>query len=690
MEKMIPKAGLFIGDPGGRLARAIALDEVVQKLTKAKNVTRCEVPDDLLAAPFLTSIKEDLQVGKFNRILWVGRFSPYQEKRLQSELALAGLNPYLHEWLDLAEQGIGEEDVDRGLQTRKALILIQMALARTRLLEPLEPLNLPAVDAVLIIGAGVAGLHTAVSLSELGKKVYLVEKESGVGGKVASLHRFYPRICDPRCGLEFEIQKLRESDRVEVHTLSRVKSLDGSPGNFEVKVEKLPRFVNEERCNACGECMRACPIVVPGQSIAASPPMAPVLKGAMDTPKSGGKAIHPATPMAFPSAFVIERQYCPPECRECVKACPMQAVELGQSPSELVFRVGAGIVTTGWKPYPLSNVEEYGYGVYPNVISNLDMERLLEEPPGLREIGFIQCAGSRDERHLKYCSSVCCSIALKQVRYLKEKVPEARCYVFYQDIRTPGFDEELYQYVKSLSGVVFIRGLPSTVKPEDEGRLRVRAEDTLSGKEVSLSLDLLVLAGGMAPSEDSQGIAQLLKLPRNDSGFFESHLQCHPEESQRTGIYVGGTARGPMNVSQSIESSHRAATEALAFLCKNDAYHAARTAADSHLPIPPNLFFIKVPCVGSVNNALVADALSFGIDGILIAGCKDGQCHYVRGNQLVKTRSGDLADKLKKMMIEPERVRFEHLEIRDSGRYVELVTSYIRDLKAMGPNPFKV
>lgn len=795
--KVPSKIGLFISDPGGRLARAVDLDSILQRLAKMKNVARSEVATDILSAGFLPSVIEDIKAGNLNRILWVGRFSLHQEKRIRSELAAGGLNPYLHEWRDLEEQGIGKEvplrdgligdlkEIDREIWTQKALILIQMSVARTRLLEALEPLALPAVDAVLIIGAGVAGLHAAATMAKLDKKVYLIEKESGVGGKVAHLHRLYPKICDPRCGLEFEVQKLRESDKVEVHTLSQVKSLDGGPRNFEVRIEKKPRYVSEERCIACGECVRACPVEIPDRETRSSvftPAAHP--QRAVGTPPR--KAIHPPEPLHFPSAFVVERIYCPPECRECVKACPTQAVELEQAPSDSVFRVGAVIATTGWDPYPLSRVEEYGYGVYPNVISNLEAEQLLENPPELKEVGFIQCAGSRDERHLSYCSSVCCSASLKQASCLKEKLPDSRFYIFYQDIRTPGFDEELYQKVKSLDNVIFVRGLPSAVKPEAEtGKLKVRAEDTLSGKEVSLSLDLLVLAGGMTPSEGSGEIAPLLNLPRNDFGFFESHLQCHPEESQRTGIYVGGAARGPMNVAQSVESSHRAVAEALqflngtflveptypvvdktrcdkckrcmedcpfsafsfdaegfptpdlskcrqcgncmgtcplavislrnftikqtaaqvqaikssfmgkeepvvlAFLCRNDAYPAARSASDSYLPIPPNVFFIKAPCAGSINNALLADALSFGIDGILIAGCKDGQCHYVRGSQLVRTRSADLSDKLKKMMIEPERVRFENLEIRDSGRYIELIHSYIKDLKAMGPNPFK-
>ncbi|MCX5720048.1 MAG: hydrogenase iron-sulfur subunit [Nitrospirae bacterium] len=784
MQKIVPKTGIFIFDQGKRLARSIDLDVVIQRLVRIKNVTRCEVLTDL-AAP-LPSIKEDFTSDKFNRILWVGKFSDYQKKTIQSELSSAGLNPYMYEWCDLEEQGIGTKGVDSGIQTQKAIILIQMTLARTRLLEPLEPLELPAVDASLIIGAGVSGLHTATSLIGLGKKVYLAEKESGVGGKVASLHRLYPRICDPRCGLEFEIQKIRESDMIEVHTLSRVKSLFGSPGNFDVRIEKQPRYVSEEKCNACGECMKVCPAVIPEeQRSRESAFINETSQQVLNSLKSDKKAIHPAVPMTYPSTFVIERQYCPPDCRECVKACPALAVELEQTSSELAFKVGAVIITTGWDPYQLSKVDEYGYGIYPNVISNLEMERLLEDPPVLKEIGFIQCAGSRDERHLNYCSSVCCSVSLKQVLFLKEKLPDTLCYIFYQDMRTPGFDEELYQKVKSLNKVIFIRGNPSTVKPGDNGKLRIHAEDTLSGKEIDLSLDLLVLAGGMMPSQGSFEIAQLLNLPQNNFGFFESHLQCHPEESQRTGILVGGACRGPMNISQSIESSHRAAMEVLpflnrtiliepkypvldltkcdkckrcmeecpflsyvfdengfpsldltkcrqcgncmgicpliaislrnntikqiaaqvqaikpsfiskeepvilAFLCENDAYHAAQSAVEYGLPVPPNVFFIKVPCAGSVNNALVADALAFGIDGVLIAGCKDGQCHYVKGNQLVKTRSGDLSDKLQKMMIDPQRVRFESLEIRDSKKYVELVKSYIEELRATGPNPFK-
>lgn len=783
--KIIPKIGLFVGDPGGRLGRAIDLEAIAQKFSKTKNISGCEILKNFPSGNGLGSIIEGVRAGRFNRFLWIGRFPPEEIRRIESELAAAGINRYLHEWCDLEEQGIGGDGPPLEVQTQKAIILIQMALSRVRLLEALEPLKLPGAASVLLIGAGTAGLHTAGSLSDLGKKVYLIEKESGVGGKVASLRRLYPRICDPHCGLELAIQKLEKSDRVELNTLSAVTHIQGGPGNFEVKIEKRPRYVKEGKCNACGECARVCPVTLKDEAL-------PLLRDSFRLPMDRGvgysspqKAIHPADPMAYPPAFVIDRQFCPPDCRECAKICPTQAVELEQNLTEAVIRVGAVLLTTGWDPYPLSKVEEFGYGLYPGVVSNTEMERIADDPPGLQEVGFIQCAGSRDERHLNYCSSVCCSITLKQVLRLKEKLPGVRCHVFYQDMRTPGFDEELYQQVKSLDQVIFVRGTPSTVKPGEDGKLKIRVEDTFSGTELNLQLDLLVLAGGMIPSEGSRQMAQLLKLPVNGYGFFESHLPCHPEESQRTGVRTGGSCQGPMNIAQSIESSHRAAMDllpflnevvwvepnypvlnltkcdkckrcmeecpfqsfsfdangfpvpdlakcrqcgacmgacplsavslknftiaqvaaqvkavkasplakgepvVLAFLCKNDAYFAAKLATENNLPIPPNVFFIRVPCAGAVNNALIADALAFGIDGVFIAGCRDGQCHYGKSNQLVKIRSDDLGEKLQKMVIEPQRVRFENLEIRDSRRYARLIQSYVEELKKIGPNPFK-
>jgi len=801
MEKVKPRIGLYIWDQGGRLARALDLESLVQKAGKNKSVGRIQVVEDLWAADFLESVKKDAAEGEVNRFLWVGRYSPHQVRFLKEQLAASGVNPYLHHWFDLEEQGVALEAVDQKIRDKKALTLLKMAIARTRPLEPLEPEEIPASDALLVLGGGVAGLHTASSVASLGKPVHIVEKESGVGGKVASLSRFYPRICDPHCGLEFVLDRLAQTEEVTFHTLSELVALEGTPGNFMAGIRKRPRYVSEARCNGCGACEKACPVEITGPPPFSEPLPQEEGQGAgfralMQTTR---RAIHPALPMAFPAAFAVDREHCPSDCRECEKACPTGAVELEQEETQEEIRVGAVLVATGWDPYPLSKVEEYGYGRHPNVISNLEMERLLsledqarDRSPGfslesLKQVGFIQCAGSRDERHLPYCSSVCCSATLKQILHFKEKVPDAVCHVFYMHIRSAGFEEELYRRAREMENVVFVKDRPARVeRDEHTGRLQVTVLDPGLDKKLRMDLDLLVLAGGMCPSAGAGELSEMLTLPKNEYSFFESHHQCFPEESQRTGIFVGGCAREPMNVAQSIESSHRGAMKALgflqgnvtiephyplldktkcdqckrcmedcpfssyvfdekefpmpvlercrqcgncmgvcplqaismrnntikqaaaqiqilensfmgqkdplvlAFLCENDAYKAARAAVEQGLAVPPNVVFMPVKCAGNVNNALLADALSIGVDGLFIGGCKDGHCHYVWGNQLVEKRSEDLSDKLKQMMIEPERVRFENIEIRDSKRYVDLLNSYIEDLKKMGPNPFKI
>ncbi|MEW6334036.1 MAG: NAD(P)-binding protein, partial [Thermodesulfobacteriota bacterium] len=567
-EKITPKVGLFILDEQNRFKQCIDLDAIVQKLSRAKNTTHCEILKDWDTDGMLATVREPFLAGQINRILWVGRFPNEQRKAIETELEKAGLNRYLNEWCDPAEQGIGREEADRTVQTQKALTLMQMAAARTRLLEPLEPLALPGDESVLIIGAGVAGLHTAVTFTKLGKPVHLVEAQAGVGGRAASLRRLFPRLCDPHCGLAFAVQELGQSPLVEIHTLAGIKGIEGGPGRYHVTIGKKPRYVNERHCNGCGLCIGVCPVTrtdeaQPTPAVTAQDPAA-----GQQQLSTGEKAIHPAQPMAFPSAFVIDRHLCPPGCRECEKACPPKAVELEQPYTENTVTVGAVIAATGWDPYPLSAVEEFGYGLYPRVVSNRDMESIIEDGPEIREIAFVQCAGSRDERHLTYCSSVCCSVTLKQVLRLKERWPQARCTVFYQDIRAAAFDEELYQKAKALDGILFVRGNPATVKPAEGGGLTIRAEDTLSGTELVLDIDLLVLAGGMIPSSGTREMAELLDLPQNPFGFFESHAPCHPEESQRTGIRAGGACLGPMNMTRSVESGHRAAMDLLPLLGK--------------------------------------------------------------------------------------------------------------------------
>lgn len=828
------KIAVFFNDQGGRLSAALDMEKLLSVAAKVKGVAKT----DTVEGPFLDALpaltKEAVSTQEIDRVLVVGGFAEAQRKICTKILVDAGINPYMVEWFDPQDQGLLNREHDQSVRDKKAVVMLKMALARTRGLEPLEAERLPANERVLIIGGGISGIHAAASLAKLGKPVTLVEKCSGLGGKVAELARFYPRMCDPRCGLEHVLFGLSGCDLLDLRTLAKVEKLEGGPGRFEARIRHKPRYVND-RCDGCGMCQTVCPVeltdVVPPAEC-----KLPVEALELETPspdetlpdkqasEQGAeetipddvrgvtaemsaerpamfqrKAIHPAMPMAHPVAFVVERSHCPPACRECEKICPNNALELDQEERVESVDAGAVLVTTGWDLYPLNRLQEYGYGQYAGVIDNLEMERILalddphisrikgHSPAELTSVGFIQCAGSRDERHLPYCSSVCCTATMKQILDLKRINPDVACYVYYMHIRTPGFEESMYRQVRE-SGTVFIRERPARVDyDEQSGKLTIEALDDVLGRKVRTELDLLVLAGGMCPSQGTTEAGKILNLPTNMYGFFETHKQCYPAESQRTGIYVGGCAREPMNVAQSIESSAKAALEALgfleddilvdptyptfnekkcdqcgrcveecpftvltyneknipvpdlakcrqcgncmgicpktavnlkhrtikqyasqvevlgentsflpkkepiilAFLCENDAWLAAREAQARGL-VPPNVVAMKVPCAGALNNALIADALSFGIDGVFIGACPDETCHYVKGNQLIRKRYDDLADKLKNMSMDTERVTFAGLGPRDVDQYVESLAESIALLKEKGPNPFKM
>lgn len=837
MVKTSPKIGVFFNDRGARLSGPLDLKTLIEKTAKIKGVTHTAVISDLSHEAAIGEVETRIQSGDMDRVIWVGSFPDAFTTKAINVLAEAGLNRYMQQWFDPEDQGLLSLETDEHTRQKKALALIQMTVARTKKLAPLDPLELPANERVVVIGGGVTGLHTAASLVKAGKPVTLVEKDAGVGGKVAQLARFYPLMCDPRCGLEHVLSGLMDSDLFDLRTLSKVERLDGSPGNFEVTVRSAPRYVTKD-CDGCGLCQDVCPIFLDDTSPRPGVELSGAVLAALNTtkedeethregvdhpgaengdssakeapadaappsterpPRFRRKAVHPAWPMPQPTMYVVERKHCPEGCRACAAACPNNALKLDQEETVEVVTAGAVVTATGWDLYELENVREYGFGRYSNVISNMEMESLLAlddphterlegfSPEGFQTVGFIQCAGSRDQNHLEYCSGVCCSATLKQIQELRRRNPDVNCFVYYMDIRTPGFDEGLYRDIREGGNVVFIREKPAEIalNPEN-GKIVIESLDEALGRRVRTEMDLLVLAGGMKPSRDGVEAGNVLRMPMNPYGFFESHKQCYPAETQRTGIFSAGCAREPMNVSQSVDSGVSAAMRALpflegsllveatypeinekkcdscgrcveecpfgtlafnekeipvpdlarcrqcgncmgicpkiavnlrdstiaqyatqietlsqstylpknepiicAFLCKNDAWLAHRAAQRRGL-VPAGVVALPVPCAGAVNNGLIADALSYGIDGVYIGACPDGTCHYVRGNELIRKRRDDLADKLKSMSMDPERVIFEGLGPRDATRYAESLAHCIAVLKEKGPNPFKM
>ncbi len=352
---------------------------------------------------------------------------------------------------------------------------------------------------ICVVGGGIAGITVALEAAETGHEVVLIEKESYLGGRVAAMTHYFPKLCPPSCGLEINFKRIRSNPRIRFFTMAEVKSISGSDGDYTVAVRQSPRFVNE-KCTVCGECEKVCELERPNPFN-------------YDLDKS--KAIYLPHDMAFPMRYVVDPGSAADERMKAVAdACPYDAVELDMKEESFEMKAGSVVWATGWKPYDAGRIENLGFGRYPNVITNVMMERLAS-PNGptegrilrpsdrqeVKKVAFAQCAGSRDENHLPYCSAVCCSASMKQATYIREKHPEAEIHIFYIDVRTPGRLEDFYTRMQEEENLHFHRGKVARVteKP-DTKNLVVEAENTLTNEIAEMEVDLVVLATGMVPN----------------------------------------------------------------------------------------------------------------------------------------------------------------------------------------------
>ena len=485
-------------------------------------------------------------------------------------------------------------------------------------------------------------------------------------------------------------------------------------------------------------------------------------------------------------------------------------VSIKQDGKTIVERAGSIIVSTGWKPYDAGKVDGLGFGKYTNVVNNVMMEDITVQGKGkikrpsdnkdVKSVVFVQCAGSRDKNHLPYCSSVCCLTSLKQASYVRNSNPDAKVYIVYKDMRTPGQYENFYKDKQADNGVFLTKGDIAGITENPDKSLEVNIKNTLIGEDIRIKADMVVLATGMVPATDS-GILNLQyrqgkELPMLKYGFPDSNFICFPYETQRTAIYAAGCVRQPAesktckddatgaalkaiqalelesigsavhpragdlsypiffmqkctqckrcteecpfgaidedekgspkpnpnrcrrcgvcmgacperivsfeNYSVDIVSSMLKSIEVpgeeeeklriLALACENDAYPAFDIAGINRTILNPNIRIIPVRCLGSVNIVWIADALSRGIDGIMLMGCKYGedyQCHFIKGSEIANRRMENLKEVLQRLVLEPERVRVMQLEISDYNRLPDIMNDFMAKVTELGPNPYK-
>jgi quinone-modifying oxidoreductase subunit QmoA len=398
----------------------------------------------------------------------------------------------------------------------------------------------------MVVGGGIAGISAALEAAEAGHEVVLVERNAYLGGRVAQLHRYFPKLCPPSCGLEVNYKRIKASPRLEVLTHAEVAGVTGAEGDFRVRLRVRPRHVND-RCTCCGKCAEACELEVPN---------------AFNYGMGRMKAAYLPHPNAFPQRYVLDPALVADRAAaERVRAaCEPGAIDLDEKERELELAVGAIVWATGWDPFDPAAVEYYGYGKHRDVVTNVMLERMAAsdgptagkilrpsdgKPPA--RVVFVQCAGSRDERHLAYCSGVCCLASLKQATYVREQLPESKVTICYIDIRTPDRLEDFYERVKKDPGVAFVKSKVADISATEAG-LVLNAEDGLAGKRVALEADLVVLATGIVPN-GGPGLA------RDDYGFLA--------RKQAAGHHVAGCAAQPVEVSSTVQDGTAAALRAI-------------------------------------------------------------------------------------------------------------------------------
>ncbi|MEE8402218.1 MAG: CoB--CoM heterodisulfide reductase iron-sulfur subunit A family protein [Candidatus Hydrothermarchaeaceae archaeon] len=399
---------------------------------------------------------------------------------------------------------------------------------------------------ILVVGGGISGITTAVEAAETGYAVVLVEKNPYLGGRVAQLTKYFPKLCPPYCGLEINIRRIKQNPNIKFYTQAEVESVSGEPGAYSVNIKVNPRYVNDN-CTACGKCAEACGAEIPNE-----------FNFGMDNTK-GAYLPHE---LAFPQKFVLDPSVIgTDDAQKCKDACKYNAIDLDMQADALELKVGSIVYATGWNPFDASKIENLDFVGQKNVITNMMMERLaspngptggkLQRPSDgkdVKSVAFVQCAGSRDENYLPYCSAVCCLASMKQATYVREQYGDSKVYIFYIDIRAPGKYEVFYQELQEDENVSFIKGKVAQINEDPSGDLEVVAEDAISGKKVRVKVDIAVLATGMVPS--TEGL-QMIDL--DEAGF----------AIPKPGIYSTGVSKKPMDVASCVQDATGAAIKAI-------------------------------------------------------------------------------------------------------------------------------
>ena len=649
-----PRIGVFICHCGTNIAGTVDIDEVREFVSGLPGVVSAIDYKFTCSEPGQLQIKETVEKERLNRVVVAACSPRMHEITFRKAIAEVGLNPYLLQIANIREQCSW---VHKDGTTEKAKALIHAAVNRANLLEALERKEVPVTPSVLIIGAGIAGIQAALNIADSNHKVYLVEREPSIGGRMIQLDKTFPTLDCSSCILTPKMAAVGSHPNIELMTYSEVEEVSGYIGNFKATIKKKPRYIDAELCNGCGICIEKCPWKADSE---------------FDMGLSKRKAVYTPFPQAVPNVPVIDRETCvyfeKGTCKACEKFCPTGAIAWDQEEETVELEVGAIIVATGYDLLDPSPLTQYGYGRLDNVITSLEFERMcsatgptggevvLKDGNAPQSVAIIHCVGSRDKNYCEYCSRVCCMYALKYSHLIGEKT-DADVYQLYIDMRCYGKGfEEFYQRVSD-EGVNFIRGKVAqvtdrAVSDEEKGKLVVVTEDTLLGRMVRIPADMVILCPAMVPRADADEMARRLLLSRGADGFFlEKHPKLEPVATVTDGVFVVGCAQGPKDVPDTVAQASAGAAEALSLIDRGKVEIEAATAVvdDEHCSgckiclalCPYNaLTFDEEKTVAEISDILCKGC------GVCVAACPSGAItgRHFTDQQIVAEIEGLLAD----------------------------------------------
>ncbi len=568
------KIGVFVCWCGSNIAATVDVRKLVEAAKHEPGVVYAADYQYMCSASGQQLIKDAVANYGLTGVVVCSCSPRMHEATFRKAAQSAGLNPYMLEIANIREHCSWiHKDVESA--TEKAVILMRAAVAKVNLNVSLTAGKSAVVKRALVIGGGIAGIQSALDIAEAGYNVDIVEKKPTIGGKMAQLDKTFPTLDCAACILTPKMVEAASDERIRIYSYSEVESVSGFVGNFTVKIRKKSRFVEEDLCTGCGLCAEKCPSRKTGNEFNLG----------MD--KRG--AVYIPFAQAVPKLAVIDPAAClhfkTGKCGLCAKNCQAKAINFDKKDEIVEEKYGAIVVATGFNPIDPSPFGELGYSRYPDVITSLELERIMNAagPTGgvllrpsdkahPKKIVFVQCVGSRGLRGCDkpYCSKICCMYTAKHAMLIREKYPDTEVSVFYIDVRTPGKNfDEFYRRAVEQYGVHYIKGQVGKVA-ENAGKLVVHGSDLIMNEQVEIEADLVVLAVAIEPDESARKLATMLTASMDTNDFFtEAHPKLRPVESPTAGVFLSGVCQGPKDIPETVSQASAAAAKVVGLLSKD-------------------------------------------------------------------------------------------------------------------------